>query len=45
MIVGAVIIAAAAAIARLGLPASPAADEATAIDEEIFDVELVPVAA
>jgi hypothetical protein len=44
MIVGALIIAAAAVIARVGLPGNPATDEAAA-DDEIFEGDLVPVAA
>jgi Na+/melibiose symporter-like transporter len=44
MIVGALIIAAAAVIARVGLPGNPATDEAVA-DDEIFEGDLVPVAA
>ena len=51
MIVGALIIVAAAAIARFGLPGLAADDEATAVDalevvdDEPFEAELVPVAA
>jgi hypothetical protein len=48
MIVGALIIAAAAAIARIGLPGTTATDDAVAVGEveaDEFDAELVPVAA
>jgi EmrB/QacA subfamily drug resistance transporter len=45
MIVGAVIIAAAAAIARIGLPSEATADEAVVAEDEVLEGDLVPVAA
>jgi hypothetical protein len=45
MIVGAVIIAAAAAIARIGLPSEATIDEAVVDHDEVFEGSLVPVAA
>jgi DHA2 family multidrug resistance protein-like MFS transporter len=48
MIVGALIIAAAAAIARIGLPGTAATDDAVAVaehDADEIDADLVPVAA